>query len=613
MFFYNKRKKYILLSSVFSLILTLNTGIAFAKEPPKIKKTISNFSKTPNIPKLNKQEIKLTSKEDINAVFEIGVKLYEEQKYDESIEVFKKIVVKFPGYGDAQYYIGLCNFSAGNYYIAIAYFLEANRIFDGSKMDAMFGAGLSYLSSGYTEEAKTAFKKVIKNSKDKDLIEDTKNWMDSIDEQILQKEKVKLLTEDLDFREGIEYLDTQNYDKAEKAFLKTVQNKPSSALPMYYLGNALYLREKYQEAVQTFEKVILIDPNSKIAKDSNLYIRVIEEIEASSQYGKPLYLQLSTGLNYDSNLSYADTSDIIISDMGGNTSISAGYNINPNLKTEYDYYGNVFSGINDKLPNLISHSYDFNLQRHSINIKSNYAFAPNLLGEGDVSGNWYVLGGNSFLLNGRLSPKGYFYLTPNFITVIQYILDINNYSVFKTRNSIDQTLDLSQYFYFMNNNLWLRTAYVFKKVNANDQTLTQSGLLEDGNKYDLFYNLTNSMFSNDFLLSLGFNSLPFNSKLKLEGKLSFNNYDNEDVYRLTSPVTNLSTGTTENKSIKTIRKKRTDFLYGLGFNLSVPVYTNLSANLYYNYLNNTSNIKIDDYAGRSYLKHIAGFNLNYDF
>jgi hypothetical protein len=47
--------------------------------------------------------------------------------------------------------------------------------------------------------------------------------------------------------------------------------------------------------------------------------------------------------------------------------------------------------------------------------------------------------------------------------------------------------------------------------------------------------------------------------------------------------------------------------------LSVPVYTNLSANLFYNYLNNTSNIKIDDYAGRSYLKHTAGFNLNYDF
>lgn len=608
----------ILFSSVFIFSSLSFCNDVFSKEVPKIKINTTNNKKTKEVEKIKPEKIKIEditikSKEEINKVFDIGVKLYESQKYDDSIKVFTKITEKFPGYGDAQYYIGLCNFSLGSYYKSIAYFLEANRIFEGSKMDAMFGASLSYLSSGYVDEARLALEKVIKESKDQELIDDAQNWLSTIDEQSLQKAKVELLTTDIRFREGVEYLDIQNYQKAEESFRASVLDKPNKPLPLYYLGNALYLREKYKEAIQTFEKIIIVDPNSKIAKDSRLYIRVIEDIEASSQYSKPLSFQITTGVIHDSNLSYSDTSEIIMSDMSGIINLGLDYNINNNVRSGYNYYASIFSGINDKIPNLTIQSSDFNIQKHSINVKTNYSFNNNLLTESEISGNWYLLGGNSFLLNGRISPKGYFYLNQNLVTVIQYLLDFNDYSFFKTRNSIDHTLDISQYFYFLEHSLWLKTAYVFKKTNANDQILRESGNLTDGNKYNLDYNFINSFIENNFILNLGFNNLPFNAKLKLEGKIAINNYDSNDLYRVTSPITNIATGNPENKLIKEVQKKRSDLLYSTGFNLSVPIYQNISAGLFYNYTNNTSNIKEDDYSSRSYEKHTSGINFTYDF
>jgi TolA-binding protein len=589
----------------FSILAIL--GLVFISAPATAAETARSS--------LNPADLKVNSKEDINRVFEAGVKAYDSQQYDQAIEIFRKITDKFPGYGDAHYYIGLSYFGQGNYYQAIAAFLEANKIYGKTKSDALFGAGLSYLSSGYTDEARTAFQKVIKESTDLGLVEDAKNWINSIDEQILQKEKLEMLTTDLSFRQGIQSLDAQDYIGAETSFRRSLQDRPGSALLLYYLGNTLYLREKYDDAIETFEKVILIEPDSKIAQDAQLYIRAIEEITAALPNARPYFFQVSLGSLYDSNLSYADQQDTIISDMSGTANLSAGYLFNNNIQAQYNYYASVFSGINDQTPGLTIHSYDFNLQRHTANAKFNYSFFNSLLGEADYNLSWYILGGNSFLFNNKFSPKLSYYITPNLITVLQYSLDINSYPVFKTRDSIDHSLDLSQYLYLFNNNVWFRAGYNFQKINANDQLQKQSGLLTDGNKYDLEYNFTNSLASHDFSLDVGFNNLFYNSKLRLNAKLSLNSYDKPDIYRLTSPVTNITTGETQIRVIKEKdpEKKRFDLLYSLGLTYSIPIYNNLTASLSYTFLNNNSNITPADYIGRSYSKHLVGLTITYEF
>lgn len=557
-------------------------------------------------------EIKVNSKEDINRVFDIGAKLYDIQKYEEAIEIFKKITDKFPGYADAHYYIGLSYFSIGKYYLSIASFLEANKIYGTTKYDALFGAGLSYLSAGYNDEARSSFQKVIRDSKDSELVDDAKNWLNSIDEQVLQKEKIDLLTTDINFREGIEYLDKQQYAKAEDAFLRTINNKPASLLALYYLGNTMYLREKYKEATDVFNRIILISPDSKIASDARLYNRVIEEITATLPETKPLFFQLSLGAQYDSNISYADAKDTIISDIAGIGNLSLGYNINNNIQTRYSYYASVFSGINDKTPGLNVFSYDFNMQRHSGNLKLNYSLNDNLLGEADIYGNWFILGGRNFLFNGKFNPRINYYFSPNSVSIIQYTLDINNYPEFKTRSGFANSLDLSHYLYFFDNTMWLRLGYNIQKINADDKTQIQTGALTDGNRYDLLYNFTNSLLSNGFYSDVGFN-LWLNSRLRLSSGIIFNNYDNNDIYRLTSPITNITTGTTEERILKNTEKKRSDILYTFGLYYSIPIYSSISANLNYNFLNNMSNITTDDYIGRSYIKHLVGLNLSYEF
>ncbi len=558
------------------------------------------------------KNLKLNSKEDINKVFDAGSKLYDIQKYEEAIEVFKKITDKFPAYADAHYYIGLSYFSLGKYYLSIASFLEANKIYGNTKYDALFGAGLSYLSAGYSDEARSSFQRVIKETNDTELKEDAINWINSIDEEVLQKEKLDLLTTDINFREGIEYLDKQDFSKAEEAFQKTIINKPSSLLGLYYLGNTMYLLEKYKDATETFNKIIIIAPDSKIASDARLYNRVIDDISATLPENKPLFFNLSIGGQYDSNISYADQADTIISDIAGVTNLSLGYNFNNNFQARYNYYGSLFSGVNDSTPNLNVFSYDFNLQRHTGNVRFNTSLSDKIFGEAEIFGNWYILAGNNFLFNGRFNPKINYYFTSNSITVLQYMLDINNYPVFKTRSGLSHSLDLSHYLYFLDNNLWLRFGYNLQKINADDSIQTQAGLLSDGNRYDLTYNFTNSLISNGLYSDIGFN-LFLNSKLRISAGLTLNSYDGNDIYRLTSPITNIATGTTEERIIKDTSKKRSDILYNIGLNYSIPIYYSLSANLNYNFLSNNSNIVADDYIGRSYTKHILGLSLSYEF
>lgn len=374
----------------------------------------------------------------------------------------------------------------------------------------------------------------------------------------------------------------------------------------------MYLREKYKEATEIFNRIILISPDSKIASDAKLYNRVIEEISATLPETKPLFFQISLGTQYDSNLSYSDVNDTIISDVAGVLNMSLGYNFNNNIQSKYSFYANGFSGINDKTPNLNIFSYDFNLQRHTGNVKLNRTLADNILGEVDVFGNWYILGGKNFLFNGKINPRINYYFSPNSISVLQYTLDINNYPEFKVRSGFSNTIDLSHYLYFFENNLWLRFGYNIQKNNASDYLQTQSGVLSDGNQYDLVYNFTNSLISNGLYTDIGFN-LWFNSHLRISNGINLNSYDNDDIYRLTSPTTNITTGTTEERVLKDTKKKRNDFLYTFGINYSIPLYNSFSANLNYNFLNNISNISANDYIGRSYSKHLLGVNLSYDF
>ena len=563
----------------------------------------------------------LQDKNNIKKVFEQGVAKYKKHQYEQSIKIFEKIIKKHPGFEDAYYYNALSHFEFGKYTLSIAYFLDAGRRYDAiekieQKHSSLYGAGLAYLSSGYIDEARNMFKKIVTKSKDPDLIFDSQSWLDSIDEDSIQKEKLFLLTNDLSFRVGVEAFGNQKFNLAVKSFQTTLKKHPLSLIVIYYLANSLYLLEKYDDAIENFEKIILINNDTKISRDSKLYIKVIRELTSSLPNTRPYYFKVSLGTNYDSNLSYADIGSTNISDMGTNLGFNATYNLNDKFRLNYNYSGNVFSGINDNTEGLNIFSRDFNLQKHSINFNFNYPINNKLLGEIDYDFNWFVLAGNNFLLGNSITPRINFFLNSNMVTVLQTRFTINRFPSLESRNSLNYMLSLYHYFYTLNNNLWFRVGYDLKGINANDKIQTTKGVLQDGSKYKLDYQFSNSLLSNSLSTSMGYNWI-FNSKIKVDLKATFNNYNNPDIYRLTKPTTNITFDKQDELELRNVNKKRTDLLFNVGLNysipFSVPFLETVTANINYNYLINGSNITKNDYIGRSYVKHIFGLNINYNF
>src|SRR5690606_11375915 len=105
---------------------------------------------------INENNITVNKVEDIEKVFDLGTEVYENQDFQSAINIFTKITDKFPGHGESHYYIGLSYFGLGEYFHSLVSFLRANKIFGNERLDALYGAGLAYLSTGYTEEAKQA-------------------------------------------------------------------------------------------------------------------------------------------------------------------------------------------------------------------------------------------------------------------------------------------------------------------------------------------------------------------------------------------------------------------------------------------------------------------------
>jgi len=104
------------LKSIFSLALAINIlSYALGNEAFFCKPSFSAEIKAKKENDLTTSKIKLNSKEDIENVFDLGVKAYNDGKYNLSISIFKLIIDKFPGYADAYYYIASAYYALGNY------------------------------------------------------------------------------------------------------------------------------------------------------------------------------------------------------------------------------------------------------------------------------------------------------------------------------------------------------------------------------------------------------------------------------------------------------------------------------------------------------------------
>ncbi|MGV7220616.1 MAG: tetratricopeptide repeat protein [Nitrospinales bacterium] len=61
-------------------------------------------------------------------------------------------------------------------------------------------------------------------------------------------------------KEGYQYIEQQDYTKAENAFLNAIEKDPKNADGFYGLGGIHNNNKKYDKAIEAFQKVLTLDP-----------------------------------------------------------------------------------------------------------------------------------------------------------------------------------------------------------------------------------------------------------------------------------------------------------------------------------------------------------------
>ena len=61
-------------------------------------------------------------------------------------------------------------------------------------------------------------------------------------------------------KEGYQYIEQQEYSKAENSFLNAIEKDPGNADGFYGLGGILNNNKKYDKAIEAFQKVLTLDP-----------------------------------------------------------------------------------------------------------------------------------------------------------------------------------------------------------------------------------------------------------------------------------------------------------------------------------------------------------------
>jgi tetratricopeptide (TPR) repeat protein len=298
---------------------------------------------------------------------------------------------------------------------------------------------------------------------------------------------------------GNSHYELGSYAAATDAFQHVLQINPANGTAMFYLGLSLVQQKKYaesipyfekagaldsdfqqlslfyigeaqselgnlQEASDTWQRAIKVNPSTDIARKTGTLIKKLTQKESK----KPWSVSMSAGIEYDDNITVS-LQDLAtgLDDFANIFEFSGAYKFfqTPKFELEagYDFYQSLYLDLSE-----------FDLQSHIFSLGGSRKF-ENFDIDVFTSYNRSTLGGEDFMDTFSVAPQIGFFPAERWFALIGYSYE--NFQFFNdpTRDGGSHSLGMDHFVFFMEGKSYLLFSYRVESKNTRADEFTYVG------------------------------------------------------------------------------------------------------------------------------------------
>lgn len=177
-----------------------------------------------------------------------GINFFQQDKYKDAIESFKKSMERFPDNMDILYNMGVSYLRDGNLDEAINYLNKTTEL-NPEVIEFYLALGECYFKKGEREKALETFSRAVE----------------------IQPDNPKT-----HYNLGIVHYRDDRTEQAIQSFETSIELDPNFSSSYYQLGLAYTKTEDFKKAIKCFEEFLRLEPNSS---DANLVKEMIEKLK----------------------------------------------------------------------------------------------------------------------------------------------------------------------------------------------------------------------------------------------------------------------------------------------------------------------------------------------
>lgn len=217
--------------------------------PKRISIRVEEYGRNPALEVKLKKVEGLVLTPELTGLLTDGNSLFEEEKYEEAIQVYSKVFEDHPDAYIINRKIGNCYFQMERYGEAEKYYLKVLEK-DPDNKDSLLAIGNCYSNRGQNEKALEWYNKIE---------------FDEIDDPTVL------------YNIGTNYYNTSKFQEALKFYKKAVEIQDNFLDGIYQLGLTHLTLGNYQDSVSAFENYLKHDPDSGRASQVKGFIEFLKK------------------------------------------------------------------------------------------------------------------------------------------------------------------------------------------------------------------------------------------------------------------------------------------------------------------------------------------------